>query len=99
MADHQKCTCPRCSRTITPGDTIVFGTGGPAHWDCQRPRVLSPEERALLLAYCLGHPAGKCIACISDFKLSELVSDGLRGRMPPCPPCRPALSQSARPHS
>ena len=68
MADHQKCTCPRCSRTITPGDTIVFGAGGPSHWDCQRPRVLSAEERALLFAYCLGHPVGKCIACIGGLQ-------------------------------
>src|SRR3989442_8031318 len=97
MADHQKCTCPRCSRTITPGDTIVFGTGGPAHWDCQRPRVLSAEERALLFAYCLGHPVGKCIACISDFKLAELVSDVLGGRIHPLPPFRPGPIQSVPP--
>ena len=98
MADHQKCTCPRCSRTITPGDTIVFGAGGPSHWDCQRPRVLSAEERALLFAYCLGHPVGKCIACISDFKLAELVSDVLGGRMHLCPRCRRDLTESVRAH-
>jgi len=98
MADHQKCTCRRCSRTITPGDTIVFGAGGPSHWDCQRPRVLSAEERALLFAYCLGHPVGKCIACIGDFKLSELVSDVLDGRMHLCPRCRRDRTESVRAH-
>src|SRR2546428_11285105 len=98
MADHQKCTCPRCSRTITPGDTIVFGTGGPAHWDCQRPRVLSAEGRALLFAYCLGHPVGKCIAWISDLKLAGLVSDVFGGRMGPFPPRCAGPSQNGPPH-
>src|SRR5437870_13368675 len=40
--------CTRCSRTIGPGDTILFGTGGLSHFDFRRPRMLSTKECAIL---------------------------------------------------
>jgi len=62
MAEQQTATCPECSRTISPGDTIVFGYGLLGHLNCRRPRVLSAEERTLLFIYCRGHQVGECIS-------------------------------------
>lgn len=42
--DHQQWTCAHCSRTITPGDTIVFGGGSLSHWDCQQHRVKESRQ-------------------------------------------------------
>jgi len=38
MAEQQTATCPEWSRTISPGDTIVFGHGrlGPTASNCWR---------------------------------------------------------------
>src|SRR5437870_12315987 len=61
VVEQQKWTCPRCSRTISSGDTVVFGPGPLSQLDCQQPRLLSAEERALLFTYCRDHPVGQCI--------------------------------------
>src|SRR5437870_2326325 len=55
MAEPQTATCPQCSLTISPEDTIVFGFGILGHLDCRQPRVLSAEERTLLFIYCRDH--------------------------------------------
>src|SRR5467141_1824569 len=88
--------CTRCSRTIGPGDTILFGTGGLSHVDCRRPRVLSTEERALLFIHCCDH-AIECAPCAGSVRLSELGSD-LRGHTNLCPHCRQDLTDSVRAH-
>ena len=76
----------------------MFGTGVLSHLDCQQPRLLSAEERALLSAYCRDHPVGKCIACAGDFKLSELALDVLGFLRYLCPRCRRDLTDSVRTH-
>src|SRR4030095_263605 len=55
--------CPRCMEVISADDTVQFVPDGMSHVDCQRPRDLSPEERALLFLYCCGHAAAMCVAC------------------------------------
>jgi len=96
--EQQACACPRCSRAISPGDTILFGTRVLSHLDCQQPRLLSAEERALLFTYCRDHPVGKCIACAGDFKLAELGLDVLGFLRYLCPRCRRDLTDSVRTH-
>ena len=76
----------------------MFGPGRLSHLDCQQPRLLSAEERALLSAYCRDHPVGKCIACAGDFKLSELALDVLGFLRYLCPRCRRDLTDSVRTH-
>jgi hypothetical protein len=74
MAEQQTATCPECSRTISPGDTIVFGYGLLGHLNCRRPRVLSAEERTLLFIYRRVHQVGECIRCTARFHLREVAS-------------------------
>ena len=76
----------------------MFGPGRLSHLDCQQPRVLSAEERALLFTYCRDHPVGNCIACAGDFKLSELALDVLGFLRYLCPRCRRDLTDSVRAH-
>jgi len=76
----------------------MFGPGRLSHLDCQQPRLLSAEERALLSACCRDHPVGKCIACAGDFKLSELALDVLGFLRYLCPRCRRDLTDSVRTH-
>jgi len=96
LMEQQPWACARCSRTIGPGDTIMFGAGGLCHVDCRRPRVLSTEERALLFLHCGDHTV-ECAPCASSFRLSELGSD-LRGRTNLCPQCRQDLTDGVRAH-
>ena len=98
VVEQQKWTCPRCSRTISSGDTVVFGPGPLSQLDCQQPRLLSAEERALLFTYCRDHPVGQCIACGGDFKLAELGLDVLGFLRYLCPRCRRDLTDSVRTH-
>src|SRR5206468_8511597 len=96
--EQQARRCSRCSRAIAPGDTVMFGPGRLFHLDCQQPRLLSAEERALLFTYCRDHPVGKCIACAGDFKLAELGLDVLGFLRYLCPRCRRDLTDSVRAH-
>ena len=89
-------TCPQCSQVISVGDTIVSAGGRLAHWNCQRPRALSADERALLFSYCLNHLVARCQACARRFHLRQLAADldgGLR-----CSQCRRDLTDSVRAH-
>src|SRR4030095_16169673 len=61
--ERQERSCPNCSRTISPDDTIVFNRRLLGHLDCRRPRVLSAEERTLLFIYCRDHQVAECIRC------------------------------------
>ena len=99
MAEQQTATCPECSRTISPGDTIVFGHGRLGHLVCRRPRVLSAEERTLLLIYCRDHPVAECVRCAGKFHLREVASiDQFGIRSHGCPWCHTDLTDSIRAH-
>jgi hypothetical protein len=94
----QKWTCPQCSHILSPEDTIVFGSGRVSHLDCERPHVLSADERALLLIYCQDYQVGLCGPCGGRYALNELASDLLSGQLNLCPRCRRDLTASVRAH-
>jgi hypothetical protein len=99
MAEQQTATCPQCSRTISPDDTIVFGHELLGHLDCRRPRVLSAEEQTLLFIYCRDHPVAVCVRCAGKFLLREIVSlDSFGIRTHGCPWCHTDLTDSIRAH-
>jgi hypothetical protein len=92
-------TCPQCSKTISPEDTIVFGFGVVGHLDCHRPRVLTAEERTLLSIYCLDHPVAECPQCSVRFRLREVTSiDPFGIRSQECPWCHTDLTDRVRAH-
>jgi hypothetical protein len=99
MAEQQTATCPECSRTISPEDTVVFGFGIVGHLDCRRPRILSAEERTLLFIYCRDHPVAECVHCAGKFHLREVASiDQFGIRSHGCPWCHVELTDSIRAH-
>jgi len=99
MAEQQIATCPECSRTISPEDTIVFRFGILGHLDCRRPRVLSAEERTLLFVYCRDHQVAECVRCTGRFHLREAASfDSFGVRSHECPRCHTDLTDSIRTH-
>src|SRR5438445_7703844 len=99
MADQTPATCRECSRTISPGDTLVFGYGRLGHLVCRRPRVLSGEERTLAFLYCRDHEVAECSTCTRRFRLRELVSQDQFGvRLHACPWCHTDLTDSIRAH-
>jgi hypothetical protein len=99
MAEQQTATCPECSRTISPEDTIVFRFGILGHLDCRRPRVLSAEERTLLFIYCRDHQVAECVRCSGRFHLREVASlDSFGVRSHGCPRCHADLTDSIRAH-
>ena len=92
-------TCPECSRTISPEDTIVFRFGILGHLDCRRPRVLSAEERTLLFIHCRDHSVAECAGCAGKFHLREVASiDQFGIRSHGCPGCHLDLTDSIRAH-
>jgi len=98
MAEQQPATCPDCSRTISPDDTIVFGRSLLGHLDCRRPRVLSAEERILLIIYCRDHQVAECVGCTRTFHMREVASLDLGVRSYKCPWCHTDLTDSIRAH-
>ena len=95
---EQPWTCPECSQSITPDDTVVFAGDRLAHLYCRRPRDLSPEEQALFFLYCWGHVAAKCGQCAREYRPSEHASDLRRGKEHLCPQCHADLLDSIRAH-
>jgi hypothetical protein len=92
-------TCPHCSRAISPEDTIIFAFGIIGHLDCRRPRVLSAEERTLLLIYCRNHQVAECVRCAGKFHLREVASvDSVGVRSHQCPWCHTDVTDSVRAH-
>jgi hypothetical protein len=66
---------------------------------CKRPNVLTPEERALVFAYCSGHVVARCAICDVSFRYTELATDILGGsRTNMCPRCRQDLTEAVRAH-
>jgi hypothetical protein len=99
MTAPQTGLCPHCSRMISPEDTIVFGRGLLGHLDCRRPRVLSAEERTLVVLYCQDHEVAECSTCARRFRLRELVSrDQFGVRLHACRWCHADLTDNVRAH-
>jgi hypothetical protein len=99
MAAEPTATCPQCSQTISPEDTIVFHYRVLGHLDCRRPRVLSAEERTLLLIYCRDHHVAECVRCGGRFYLQEVASlDSFGIRSYGCPWCHADLTENIRAH-
>jgi len=99
MTEQQTGKCPQCSQPISPEDTIVYGFGVLGHLDCRRPRVLSAEERTLLLMYCRDHPVAECAHCAVWFYLREVASiDQFDIRSHGCRWCYRDLTDSIRTH-
>ena len=90
--------CSKCSEPIALSDVIESSDGRLSHMECQRPRMLTAEERALLFIYCFGHAAAYCLGCDQRFRMAELAADALGGGTNLCPRCRKDLTQSARGH-
>ena len=96
--ERQGRTCPQCSGVISPRDTLLVRNRHLVHLDCTRPRMLSPDERAVLLSFCVDHAVAQCLACASSFHLGQLTADPLAGRSYLCPQCRRDLTENVRAH-
>ena len=90
--------CSKCSQPISPTDTIESSDGHLSHVDCQRPQMLTTEERALLFLDCSDHAVAHCVDCDLCFRLFELAADMLGSRTNLCPRCRKDLTASVREH-
>jgi len=91
--------CTKCSEPIALSDVIESNNGRLSHVDCKRPHVLTPEERALVFAYCSGHVVARCAICDVSFRYTELATDILGGsRTNMCPRCRQDLTEAVRAH-
>lgn len=90
--------CAACSKALAPDDTFVVRAGRLSHLDCKRPKILSPEERALLFRYCWTHPTADCRQCAKSYRMTELASDMFSGREHLCPGCRANLTAGIRQH-
>jgi hypothetical protein len=90
--------CMKCSQPIALTDSIELTLGRLSHVDCKGPQALTPEERALVFVYCVGHVAW-CLACNCSVHLRKLAGD-LRGesRNPVCHRCRRGLTKNVRAH-
>ena len=95
----QQLTCGKCSKVISLGDTIESSGGRVAHVDCARPRMLTPDERALILRYCSNHNVAQCLTCgQGSLHWRELAADPLDGGSNLCPRCRKDLTENVRAH-
>ena len=56
-------SCSKCSHPIALTDIIESNNGSLSHMDCNRPHVLTPDERALVFVYCSDHIVARCPAC------------------------------------
>src|SRR5262245_40425850 len=91
--------CAKCSQPIALTDIIEANNGHLSHIDCKRPKVLTPEERALVFVYCAGHVVARCPACDISYRYTELAADILGGgRTNMCPRCRQDLTEAIRAH-
>ena len=93
-----RASCTRCTQFISADQTVTFDGDRLAHFDCQRPRDLTQEERALLFHYCFDHTVAECSRCAEDFRRTELASDLIGNRRHLCPRCRADLTEQVREH-
>jgi hypothetical protein len=91
-------TCPRCSQSISPRDTVEIDRDRVVHFDCRLPQRLSREERALLFHYCWDHPVADCVPCARRFRQHELLWGPLAGNTDRCPRCLEDVTESLRAH-
>src|SRR5262249_3499975 len=66
--------CPRCLCELSVDDVVESDGANVVHVDCQRPRDLTRQERALLFGYCWAHPI-ECPPCGESFELFRLEAD------------------------
>src|SRR5262249_9147309 len=71
--------CAKCSQPIALTDIIEANNGHLSHIDCKRPKVLTPEERALVFVYCSAHVVARCPACDISYRYTELAADMVGG--------------------
>lgn len=91
--------CAKCLQPISLTDIIESPDGHLSHVDCKYPKVLTPEERALIFIYCSGHVAARCPACDGSYRYNELAADMVGGsRTNLCPRCRRDLTEAVRSH-
>ena len=91
--------CTKCSQPIALTDIIESNNGHLSHVDCKRPKVLTPEERALVFVYCSGHVVARCPACDISYRYNELATEMVGGsRTNMCPRCRQDLTEAVRAH-
>lgn len=90
--------CSRCSKAISPDDTIERDGERVVHLDCRLPRRLSREERSLLFQYCWDHDVVKCASCAQSFRQGELLSSLFGNGTDRCPKCRTDLTDDVRAH-
>jgi hypothetical protein len=83
---------------MLPTDVIGWSGGHLTHVDCARAQVLTPEERTLLLVYCIDHIVAQCAGCGRGFRMTELASDLGSGRTKLCATCRVDLTEHVRVH-
>jgi len=92
-------SCSKCSQPIALTDIIESNNGHLSHMDCKRPKVLTPEERALVFVYCSGHVVARCPACDISYRYTELAADMVGGSCTNmCPRCRRDLTEAVRAH-
>jgi len=91
--------CAKCFQPIALTDIIESHNGRLSHLDCNRPRTMTPEERALVFLYCWGCVVARCPACDISFRYTDLAADILGGRSTNmCPWCRQDLTDAVRAH-
>ena len=91
--------CTKCFQPIALTDIIESHDAQLSHVDCKRPKVLTPEERALVFVYCSGHVVARCPACDVSYGDTELTADMVGGnRTNMCPRCRRDLTEAVRAH-
>src|SRR5262249_13008437 len=96
---HMQVSCSKCSQPIALTDIIESNNGRLAHVDCKRPKVLTPEERALVFVYCSGHVVARCPTCDISYRYNELAAEMVGGsRTNMCPRCRQDLTEAVRSH-
>jgi hypothetical protein len=97
---HDLPTCQACGQLISTDDAISFSVASRqlTHFDCRRPRTLTPEERLLIATYCWDHVVAACPTCDRNYRLPELVSVIVDGDTHYCPFCHVDLIDSVRAH-
>src|SRR5437660_3608592 len=63
MAEQQTATCRECSRTISPGDTLVFGYGRLGHLVCRLLLEKKKKEPTLAFLYVREHESAEYPPC------------------------------------
>ena len=91
--------CAKCAQPIALTDISESHNVQRSHVDCKQPKVLTPEERALVFVYCSGHVVARCPLCDVSYRYNELAAEMIGGsRTNLCPRCRQELTEAVRAH-